>query len=792
MLDLGTSFLASVARDPDALAIVDGELRLTYDGWYRKISALVAGFDDLGLHPGDHLVTLLQNRWEAATIHWACQFAGVIITPLNWRSSASELDFCLDNSEAKAIVYEEVSAEAVRSSSRAGMCPRIAVGDPHSHPMTFDALIERSAGAGPPRVGPDAWSVMLYTSGTTARPKGVPRRQRAERAAALAHVAQNLYGQRERTLGAMPLYHTMGVRSLLAMSLIGGAFVCLPRFDVARALELIAAEKLTNLYLVPTLYHDLLHHERFQTTDVSSVRKLGFAGAPMTDGLLQSLKAAFKPDLFVNHYGSSEIYTFTIDQNAAAKPGSAGRAGINQMVRVARLGATSPDEVAGLDEEGEIIALLAGDESFEGYWRRPDADAKALRHGWYFTGDTGYFDRDGDLFVTGRVDDMIITGGENVSPVEIESCLSLHPAVLEVAVVGLADERWGKIVSAFVKRSGAVEPPQLDQFCRDAGLASFKRPRRYIFVEALPKSPVGKLLRRKLLAGEYEPSKRPRRPRKPRKPLHLNQEPHDEFDFRRPSPCQLDGFRVDIDPARERADVILDRPPLNVISMPQRDQLRLLFEALEEDERVRVIVLRAVGEHFSSGGNIKGFLEATPELVSRLAWNIAAPARCAKPVIAANRGYCFGVGFELSLACDFRIVSETCFYALPEQRLGQIPGSGGSARLQKIIGITRTKDIVMRSRRIPAKQAYDWGIATECVPDDKLEATTDALVDELRAFSPLAQRTAKKLLNDTEDATLSLAIELEGHCYSRLRQSDDFREGVEAFHAKRPARFKGT
>jgi 2-oxoglutaroyl-CoA hydrolase len=262
--------------------------------------------------------------------------------------------------------------------------------------------------------------------------------------------------------------------------------------------------------------------------------------------------------------------------------------------------------------------------------------------------------------------------------------------------------------------------------------------------------------------------------------------------FADPRLATLDGFRVDIDPARERADVILDRSPLNVISMPQRDQLRLLFEALEEDERVRVIVLRALGEHFSSGGNIKGFLEATPEVVSRLAWNIAAPARCAKPVIAANRGYCFGVGFELSLACDFRILSETCFYALPEQRLGQIPGSGGSARLQKIIGITRTKDIVMRSRRIPAKQALDWGIATECVPDDKLEAATDALVDELRAFSPLAQRTAKKLLNDTEDATLSLAIELEGHCYSRLRQSDDFREGVEAFHAKRPARFKGT
>jgi 2-oxoglutaroyl-CoA hydrolase len=261
--------------------------------------------------------------------------------------------------------------------------------------------------------------------------------------------------------------------------------------------------------------------------------------------------------------------------------------------------------------------------------------------------------------------------------------------------------------------------------------------------------------------------------------------------FSDPRLAKLNGFRVELNTEKERADIVLDRPPLNVIEMPQRDQLRMVFEALDEDDRVRVIVLRAIGEHFSSGGNIKGFLEAAPEHVSKLAWNIAAPARCSKPVIAANRGYCFGVGFEISLACDFRIASETCYYALPEQKLGQIPGSGGSARLQKIVGITRTKEIVMRSRRIPGRQALDWGIASECVPDDKLEATTDALADELRTFSPIAQRTAKKLLNDTEDSTLSIAIELEGHCYSRLRQSDDFREGVEAFHAKRPPTFKG-
>src|ERR1700730_17517503 len=205
--------------------------------------------------------------------------------------------------------------------------------------------------------------------------------------------------------------------------------------------------------------------------------------------------------------------------------------------------------------------------------------------------------------------------------------------------------------------------------------------------------------------------------------------------FADPRLAKLDGFHVEIDPAHERADVILDRPPFNIIEMPQRDQLRLVLEALDEDARVRVIVVRSIGEHFSSGGNIKGFLEATPEHVSKLAWNIAAPARCSKPVIVANRGYCFGVGFELSLACDFRIASETAFYALPEQKLGQIPGSGGSARLQKMIGITRTKDMVMRSKRIPGRQAQEWGIVTECVPDAELEKATDRLFHELPDFS---------------------------------------------------------
>ncbi|MCE8517279.1 enoyl-CoA hydratase/isomerase family protein [Ruegeria pomeroyi] len=259
-----------------------------------------------------------------------------------------------------------------------------------------------------------------------------------------------------------------------------------------------------------------------------------------------------------------------------------------------------------------------------------------------------------------------------------------------------------------------------------------------------------------------------------------------------PRLTDLDGFRVEIDAERQRGDIILDRPPMNVIMMPQRDQLRRAFEALDEDDRVRVVVLRAEGKNFSSGGYIKGFLEASPEHVSHLADNVAAPWRCSKPVIAANQGYTFGVGFEISLACDFRIVTPSTQYALPEQKLGQIPGSGGSARLMGLIGLARTKDVVMRSRRISGQQAHDWGIAVECVPEDQLDVATDALVAELVGFSPLAQRTAKKLLNDSENATVATGIELEGHCYSRLRQSEDFAEGVRAFHEKRLPEFRGS
>ena len=501
MFDLGRGFLASAAREPDRIALSDGSLRLTWRQWERAACELAGGLLRFGLEPGDHVVTLLTNRHEAATLHIACQLAGLVITPLNWRASASEIGHVLADAEARVLVHEPLVANRVEA------CPGIdavrLVGLDGAAGTPWEDLC--NAGAVAPAAAPDDTSVMLYTSGTTGRGKGVPRSHRAERAAAVAHVAQNLYRPGEVILGVMPLYHTMGVRTLLASIVVSGHFVCQRRFDPAVALALIERERISALYLVPTLYHDLLEAPGFAATDTSSVRRLGFAGQTMTDGLVARLDAAFRPELFVNHYGSSEIYTFTVETDAAGKPGSAGKAGINQEIRVVDLDDPDPGTPVAAGVEGQIIAALDGDEAFDGYWKRPDADAGALRDGWYYTGDIGYRDRDGDLFVTGRVDDMIISGGENILPAEIESVLSLHPAVGEVAVVGMPHPRWGAQVTAFLTRTGEVEADELEQWCRTSSLADFKRPRSYVFVAAIPKSPVGKILRRLLVAGDWEP-----------------------------------------------------------------------------------------------------------------------------------------------------------------------------------------------------------------------------------------------------------------------------------------------
>jgi 2-furoate---CoA ligase len=506
---LARAITLAAERYPDAEAVVAESTRYTYARWSERINRLARRLGELGLRRGDHVVLLLKNREEHAAMYWACQSLGAIATPLNWRSSTPEIEYCATDAEAVAVVFEGASGHAALAARPALSKVRawIGVGEGRGDGVIpFESMGQGREDPGPPRVAVDESdvSIMLYTSGTTGRPKGVPRTHRNERSAALAHIIQSGNALGDRTLAVMPLYHTMGVRSMIAMALLNGCLVCLPDWSPTAAATAIAAERVNALYLVPTLYHDLLALPDLDRHDLGSVKKLGYAGAPMATTLCQRLAEHFRPDVFVNHLGSTEVYTHTICNRVMQKPACAGRPGVFGRARVVRADPErqgSPDALVARGETGELIVSLDSPEAFAGYWRRPDADARALRGGWYFTGDLVHEDPEGDIYTVGRVDDMIISGGENIYPIEVEDVLLTHADVAEACVLGLPDERLGQVVTAFVvRRTSRLTADDLDAFCRTApGFAAFKRPRRYEFVEGLPKSPTGKLLRRVLL-----------------------------------------------------------------------------------------------------------------------------------------------------------------------------------------------------------------------------------------------------------------------------------------------------
>jgi 2-furoate---CoA ligase len=473
--------------------------RLSYADLLERVRRCAGALTAYGVGPGDRVCAAVRNRVESLVLYWATGWVGAVFVPLNWRLTPSEIAYCVRDADAAVFAHETDSPGAA--------------GEIDGRVRVLDILSDGLDGtpvAEPAPVEEAAPALMLYTSGTTGPPKGVPRSHRAEWAAALAHVIQCGYRPGERTLGVMPWYHTMGIRSLLSMVVVDGCLVVQPAFRPEEALDAIVTERVGALYLAPTLFHDLVTEAR-RRGEPHEVPRLAYAGAAMTETLVTSCCEVFRPEVFVNHYGSTEVYTFTVQGDQRAKPGCAGRPGVHGRLRLVRTGeGAGPDEVVAHGDVGQVAVAMTSAESFTGYWRRPDADERSIRDGWYFPGDLGRLDADGELWVQGRVDDMIITGGENVFPLEVEDVLARHPHVNEVAVVGVADERLGQKVVACVVTDGAtLDGATLDAHCRSSGgLAPFKRPRDYRFVDSLPATSSGKILRRELrdalLRGEHD------------------------------------------------------------------------------------------------------------------------------------------------------------------------------------------------------------------------------------------------------------------------------------------------
>ncbi|MDQ1734573.1 MAG: 2-furoate---CoA ligase [Pseudonocardiales bacterium] len=510
-MDLTHAVRWAAERYPDRCA-VGGPHPLSYADWDARTDALAHALLMIGARPGSRVALCMAGGEPLASLHLAAQKIAVTSVPLSTRLAPAELGYCLADCNPVAVVVDATTHDLVSAAIDAmASPPKIAVYGADAPPGA-DSVEEllRRAPLGAPLFGAveSDVSVMLYTSGTTGRPKGVPRSHAAEHAAAVAHLVQTGHAPGDVTLGVMPMFHTMGLRTLLASVIAGGTWVPQATFDAEQCLTLIDREQISTLYLVPTIYWSLAETGRL--SELHSVRRIAYAGAAMSPSLVQRLQAEIEPERFVNHFGSTEIYTFSVAPAAALKPGSAGRAGVFSRLRIVDPSpdARPTDEVS-VGEEGEVAVSLESPEAFAGYWNRPDANAKSIRNGWYFTGDLAHHDEDGDLWISGRVDDMINSGGENVYPDEIERVLAGCRGVAEVVVSATPSDRWGHAVTAFVVPPPGVHPDDailaLERFIRDgSGLPSLKRPKRIIAITAVPKSPVGKILRRKLTAGEYD------------------------------------------------------------------------------------------------------------------------------------------------------------------------------------------------------------------------------------------------------------------------------------------------
>nr|WP_276978527.1 AMP-binding protein [Ferrimicrobium acidiphilum] len=499
-MHIATTLRWAAERYPHRSA-VGGASPMTYAVWDAYTDKLARVLLSIGTRPGDHVVMVLEGGEPLASLHLAAQKASLVSVPLSTRFGIEEFAYCLRDCSPSVVLTDDTTIDAIAAA--------VTMIDMSLTVLHVNDLTSMPDPGGPLPMPPSesAISLMLYTSGTTGKPKGVPRSHRAEHYAAVAHLIQTGQPAGAVSLGLMPMFHTMGMRSLLASIVGAGTWIPQAKLDADRSIDLIIESGIDTLYMVPTIYWSLLHTGRLG--EVRTVKRLAYAGAAMSPTLAEQLVDAIHPVRFVNHFGSTEIYTFTIGPDGARKPGCAGRAGIFSRVRLVDPDpGARPNQLVTPGEQGQVIVSMDSPEAFAGYWHRPDADAKAIRDGWYFTGDLATEDEDGDLWVSGRVDDMINSGGENLYPEEIERYLARCPYLDQVIVAGTPHEKWGSAVTAFFVPAGDIDPQvalrQVESWVRNkSDLPSLKRPKRYVAIGEIPTSAVGKILRRRLVAGDY-------------------------------------------------------------------------------------------------------------------------------------------------------------------------------------------------------------------------------------------------------------------------------------------------
>jgi acyl-CoA synthetase (AMP-forming)/AMP-acid ligase II len=494
---------------PDQEILVFGGQRLTYADLADRVARLAAVFKQAGLKQRDVVAALDTNSdWYIAS-YYAAAKAGLTFLPLNYRAKENELEYMINAADVQMLLIGDRYLDLIdRLRSQLKVQQHIAIGEGKSGvPRLNDLISAADPDEEEAEVEDEDTSILMYTSGTTSLPKGVMLSFRDFTAYVTANVEMADGTDRGVALVCVPFYHIAGTTAYMTNIWTGRKVIVMPQFDAKAWLELVQTEKVTHAFVVPTMMKQLLDEPSFANTDFSSLTNLAYGGAAMPIQVIRRAIEAFPKTVgFVNAYGQTETTSSLtiLGPDDHRLEGTAEEVEI-KLKRLNSIGKPLPDvEIRVRDEEGKPLPtgevgeiIIRTPRIMKGYAGR--ADDSALPEGWRATGDLGWLDEDGYVFFAGRKDDMIIRGGENIAPAEIEAVLMSHPSVDEVAVVGVPSEEWGQTVKAFVvlRKGENVSEQDLSEFCRSR-LASFKRPEQIVFIDALPKNQLGKILRKDL------------------------------------------------------------------------------------------------------------------------------------------------------------------------------------------------------------------------------------------------------------------------------------------------------
>jgi len=505
-MNLGQNLKVNAKKFPATVALKDRSRSFTYPQTNERVNRLASSLLGLGLSKGDRVAVLMENSIEIIELYLATAKTGLVIVPINFRLVGPEISYITNNSDAKAfVVHDEFAAEVDRVKTELVNIAAdnyFIVGDQMEGYRPYEALINGgSAAESEIAVDPEDTWILIYTSGTTGKPKGVIRSHASHIAFYLINAVDFGFNEHDFCMNVMPLCHINSTFFTFIFLYIGASVYVHPAqsFRPEEILEIVEREKITFISLIPTHYNLILNaSEDALKRDVSSIRKLLCSSAPVRKSMKECIMGYFKDVELYEGYGSTEagIVTVLKPEYQMKKLGSIGFETLGtEFVKILDIdGKEVPDgEVGELYSRGPML--------FDEYYKLPDKTAESFVNGWFSAGDMARKDTDGFFEIVDRKDNMIITGGENVYPSEVEEVVGSHPDVFDAAVIGLPDDKWGERVAAVViKKSGAdLDEDSLRTYCKDK-MAGYKRPKDVIFIEAdaMPRTATGKILHRML------------------------------------------------------------------------------------------------------------------------------------------------------------------------------------------------------------------------------------------------------------------------------------------------------